>query len=81
MRKTLAIVAATAALTFTGVASANASTNAAPATRATANDTTQNNNHSDETGLWGLLGLLGLGGLARRKETADHSASGNTSRR
>jgi MYXO-CTERM domain-containing protein len=68
MRKTLAVVTLTAALTG-GTASLALADDAAPAT--TLAQTTQENaddQQSDKTGLWGLLGLLGLAGLIKRKE-------------
>ena len=74
MRKTLAVVATTAALSFTGIASASAATTtpvSVPGTQVTADETTENDDNQDKTGLWGLLGLAGLAGLARRRETAD----------
>ncbi|MCU1673319.1 MAG: hypothetical protein JWN77_1432 [Frankiales bacterium] len=73
MRKTLAVVATTAALSFTGIATASAATGpvSAPGTQVTADDTNQSDDNQDKTGLWGLLGLAGLAGLARRRETAD----------
>lgn len=76
MRKVLGITLTAAALMFGGAGVANASTPAAPVPSSTtttlADDHTNNDQHSDKTGLWGLVGLLGLGGLAglkRRKDT------------
>ncbi len=71
MRKTLAVVALTTALTG-GTAALTAPAYAAPVTTgavAAEQSTTDNDApESDKTGLWGLLGLLGLAGLAKRKE-------------
>ena len=77
MRKTLAVICATGALTFGGAGIANATVESGPAPSSTTTTLADNNDntnqqHSDKTGLWGLLGLLGLGGLAglkRRKDT------------
>lgn len=80
MRKTLAVVATTAALTLAPATVALADVTAAPATAdvlATgtgASDEESNaddGKESDKTGLWGLLGLLGLAGLAKRKVNDD----------
>jgi len=70
MRRTLAAVTATAALTVGGVAMAPA----VLADTTVAQETTDmatNPDGSDKTGLWGLLGLLGLAGLVKKKEHAD----------
>jgi len=70
MRKTLAVVALTTALTggTAMLAYADDVVAAPPVAQAAEQD-------SDKTGLWGLLGLLGLVGLIKRKETsATHSA-------
>ena len=71
MRKTLTVLALTAALT--GGATTVALAADAPATTphqlsqpAAAGDS--KNAPSDKTGLWGLLGLLGLAGLVKRKD-------------
>ena len=63
MRKTLAVVALTAALTggTATVALADDVVVAAP-------ESSTSSQESDKTGLWGLLGLLGLAGLAKKKE-------------
>lgn len=78
MRKTVAVICATGALTFGGAGIANAaveSTTAPSSTTTTlAQDYNNDNDHdSDKTGLWGLLGLLGLGGLLglKRRNDAD----------
>jgi LPXTG-motif cell wall-anchored protein len=75
MRKFIAAISATGALVFGGAGVANATVHSAPApssTTTTLADNSNNDQHSDKTGLWGLLGLLGLSGLAglkRRKDT------------
>jgi len=73
MRKTLAVVALTTALTGGTATMALADdVVAAPVVVAQEN---ADNQESDKTGLWGLLGLLGLAGLAKRKTNADdHTA-------
>ena len=76
MRKTLAVICATGALTFGGAGIANATVQNAPvpsSTTTTLADDNNNNQHSDKSGLWGLVGLLGLGGLAglRRRRDID----------
>jgi len=86
MRRTLAVIAATVALTAGGgataalagqpVTAAGHSTVAANTPNTSGTKTT-----SDKTGLWGLLGLLGLGGLAKRKVKADDSYDTATQRR
>lgn len=73
MRRTIAIVSATGALLFGGAGVANATGPSTPAPSPTTTTLADNNNdqHSDNSGLWGLVGLLGLGGLAgliRRKD-------------
>ena len=71
MRKTLAVVALTTALTGGTATMALADDAvAAPAVVAQENADKQ---ESDKTGLWGLLGLLGLAGLAKRKVHDDHN--------
>ncbi len=72
MRKTLTVLALTAALTggtTTVALAANAPVTtphqiSQPGTAATDSSTAP----SDKTGLWGLLGLLGLAGLVKRKD-------------
>jgi len=79
MRKTLTVLALTAALT--GGATSVALAADAPATTphqlsqpaAAAGDS--NNAPSDKTGLWGLLGLVGLAGLVKRKESNTKATS------
>ena len=79
MRKTLAVVALTPALTggTAGVALAAGSDSASAGTTVVAQEVPANSNDavSDKSGLWGLLGLLGLGGLVKRK-VPDHSSTG-----
>ena len=81
MRKTIAVVCATGALTFAGAGVANATVHSAPVPTSTtttlAENNDNNNQHSDKTGLWGLVGLLGLGGLAglRRRRDTDVNAA------
>jgi MYXO-CTERM domain-containing protein len=77
MRRTIAVICATGALTFGGAGIANATVQNAPVPPSTtttlADDNDSTNQHdSDKSGLWGLAGLLGLVGLAglkRRKDT------------
>ena len=72
MRKTLTVLALTAALTggtTTVALAANAPVTtphqiSQPAAAAAESSTAP----SDKTGLWGLLGLLGLAGLVKRKD-------------
>ena len=71
MRKTLAVVALTTALTggTATIALADDAVAAPPVTQSnTENDDKES---SDKTGLWGLLGLLGLAGLAKKKERVE----------
>ena len=71
MRKTLAVVALTTALTGGTATMALADDAvAAPVVVAQENENADDQ-ESDKTGLWGLLGLLGLAGLAKRKENND----------
>lgn len=74
MRKTIVAVSATGALLFGGAGVANASIDNAPVPSSTTTTVADHDNDqtSDNNGLWGLVGLLGLGGLAglmRRRET------------
>lgn len=69
MRKTLAVVTLTAALTGGTATLAYADDTVAPIPAA--QESVVEEQDSDNTGLWGLLGLLGLAGLAKRKEPAD----------
>jgi len=75
MRKTLTVLALTAALT--GGTTTIALAAEAPATTphqisqpAAAAAADSSNAPSDKTGLWGLLGLLGLAGLVKRKDAS-----------
>ena len=71
MRKTLAVVTLTAALT--GIPATAALADDAVAAPPAVQNTEENadGDDSDKTGLWGLLGLLGLAGLAKRKGNHD----------
>ncbi len=79
MRKTLTVLALTAALT--GGATTVALAADAPVTTphqlsqpaAAAGDS--NTAPSDKTGLWGLLGLVGLAGLVKRKDSNTNATS------
>lgn len=65
MRKTLAILGMTGALTLGGAGLAHATTydSPAPQTTTTVAQATEHEDDGDNTGLWGLAGLLGLLGL------------------
>ncbi len=73
MRKTLAVVALTTALTggTATIALADDVVAAPPVSQATEENADEQ--ESDKTGLWGLLGLLGLGGLLglKRRDVVD----------
>ena len=73
MRKTLAVVALTTALTggTATIALADDAVAAPPVASTTGENADKQ--ESDKTGLWGLLGLLGLAGLAKRKVHDDHN--------
>jgi MYXO-CTERM domain-containing protein len=71
MRRTLAAVAATAALTTGGVVVTAPAVFADTVAQESSDQGANNPDGSDKTGLWGLLGLLGLAGLAKKKEHAD----------
>jgi LPXTG-motif cell wall-anchored protein len=79
MRKAIAILGMTGALTFGGAGIAQATTfdNPAPASTTTVAQTEQEDN-GDNTGLWGLAGLLGLLGLLGLKRRNDRPATGTT---
>lgn len=68
MRKILAVICATGAVSFSGAGIANATVenNTAPSSTSITLADTDNNKaeKSDNSGLWGLAGLLGLAGLA-----------------
>ncbi len=72
MRKTLTVLALTAALTggtTTVALAANAPvTTPHQISQPAAAAADSSNAPSDKTGLWGLLGLLGLAGLVKRKD-------------
>ena len=70
MRKTIAVVTLTAALTGVPAAAALAD-ETAPVVVAQETSENEDSSDSDKTGLWGLLGLLGLAGLAKRKSNDD----------
>jgi hypothetical protein len=77
MRKAVAILGMTGALTFGGAGMAHAATydNPVPNTTTTlAQSETQDD--SDNTGLWGLAGLLGLVGLLGLKKRDDRTVAG-----
>ena len=73
MRKTLAVVSLTAALTGGSAAIATTAFAAPPVAQSTTENADQQK--SDKTGLWGLLGLAGLAGLAKKKEHDQHSST------
>ncbi len=78
MRKTMTVLALTAALTggtsTVALAADVTPTNLHQLSQPTAAAGDNTNAPSDKTGLWGLLGLLGLAGLVKRK---DANASSN----
>ncbi|MFI5506077.1 WGxxGxxG family protein [Mycobacterium sp. NPDC051804] len=76
MRKALAILGMTGALTFGGAGLAHATTYAGPATETTTTFAqAEHEDDGDNTGLWGLAGLLGLLGLLGLKRRNDHVAT------
>ena len=78
MRKAIAILGMTGALTFGGAGLAHATTYASPAPATTttlAQAQADQDDDSDNTGLWGLAGLLGLVGLLGLKRRNDHVAT------
>jgi LPXTG-motif cell wall-anchored protein len=76
MRKALAVLGMTGALTFGGAGLAHATTydSPAPATTTTVAQA-EHEDDGDNTGLWGLAGLLGLLGLLGLKRRNDHVAT------
>jgi len=72
MRKTLTVLALTAALTggTTTVALAANAPATTPHQISQPAAAASSNAPSDKTGLWGLLGLLGLAGLVKRKDAS-----------
>jgi MYXO-CTERM domain-containing protein len=82
MRKAIAVLGMTGALTFGGAGLAHATTYEAPAPATTttlAQAEVEAEDDGDNTGLWGLaglLGLLGLLGLKRREQRAVTPAGG-----
>jgi LPXTG-motif cell wall-anchored protein len=77
MRKPIAILGITGALTFGGAGIAQATTYE-PLTPATTTTLAQaeTDDDSDNTGLWGLAGLLGLLGLLGLKRRNDRPVTG-----
>lgn len=78
MRKALAILGMTGALTFGGAGLAHATTYDSPAPQTTttlAQAEMEHEDDGDNTGLWGLAGLLGLLGLLGLKRRNDHVAT------
>ena len=79
MHKTLGVSLTALTLLFGGAGVAQATTSVAPMPSSTTTTLAVDNNQdngSDNTGLWGLtglLGLLGLAGLKRRNDTNDFS--------
>jgi LPXTG-motif cell wall-anchored protein len=73
MRKAIAVLGMTGALTFSGAGIAHATTLERPARTATTTTLAQgaNDDDGDNTGLWGLAGLLGLLGLLGLKRRND----------
>lgn len=67
MRKTAALTALTLTLVLAPATGALADEPAHAGASVVAQDTVDQNQESDKTGLWGLLGLLGLAGLIKRK--------------
>jgi LPXTG-motif cell wall-anchored protein len=80
MRKAIAVLGMTGALTFGGAGIAHATTYEAPAPATTTTlAQAEVEDDGDNTGLWGLaglLGLLGLLGLKRREQRAVTPAAG-----
>jgi MYXO-CTERM domain-containing protein len=78
MRKALAVLGMTGALTFGGAGLAHATTYEAPApaTTTTVAQADSPDDDGDNTGLWGLAGLLGLLGLLGLKRRNDHVVTG-----
>jgi MYXO-CTERM domain-containing protein len=79
MRKAIAVLGMTGALTFGGAGLANATTHESPApgTTTTTLAADNENDDSDNTGLWGLAGLLGLLGLIGLKRRDDRHVAPN----
>ena len=72
MRKAVAILGVTGALTFGGAAVAHATTYESPVpTTTTTLAQSETEDDGDNTGLWGLAGLLGLVGLLGLKRRND----------
>jgi MYXO-CTERM domain-containing protein len=76
MRKAVAILGVTGALTFGGAGVAQAATYDSPVpTTTTTLAQSENQDDSDNTGLWGLAGLLGLVGLLGLKRRDDRNVA------
>jgi LPXTG-motif cell wall-anchored protein len=76
MRKAIAILGMTGALTFGGAGMAHATTHDSPTpitTTTLAQAEVEDNGYN--TGLWGLTGLLGLLGLLGLKRRNDHTVA------
>ncbi|HKV22856.1 MAG TPA: WGxxGxxG family protein [Mycobacterium sp.] len=80
MRKAIAVLGMTGALTFGGAGLAHATTYESPVPATTTTTlAADNQDDGDNTGLWGLaglLGLLGLIGLKRRDDRHVGTATG-----
>ncbi len=77
MRKAVAILGVTGALTFGGAGVAHATTNDSPVpTTTTTLAQSDTEDDGDNTGLWGLAGLLGLVGLLGLKRRNDRPVTG-----
>ena len=77
MRKAVAILGMTGALTFGGAGMAHATTydSPTPTTTTTLAQAEVEDHGGDNTGLWGLTGLLGLLGLLGLKRRNDHTVA------
>ena len=75
MRKTIAVLTLTAALTGSSAALATTAFAAQPVAQSTTENADKQD--SDKTGLLGLLGLAGLAGLLKKKEHDQHSTTRN----
>jgi hypothetical protein len=71
MRKAIAVLVMTGALTFGGAGLAHATTYESPAPTSTTLLAADSEDDGDNTGLWGLAGLLGLLGLIGLKRRDD----------
>ncbi|OBB15867.1 hypothetical protein A5662_06480 [Mycobacteriaceae bacterium 1482268.1] len=75
MRKAIAVLGMTGALTFGGAGLAGAAPYQSPVPTTTTTLAADNQDDSDNTGLWGLAGLLGLLGLLGLKRRNDRPAA------